>query len=147
MFASQKIGRTATVTLASLVLSTATLAFATAPARASTASPVATWQDSVNREIDHTIRAPAAHASVNSLAAVLLDVRFDANGHFADASIKRSSGSREIDAEALRAARTIAYPPLPAEAAGRTVTMQLFFGPDAEVAAEDVRQQQKLAQR
>ena len=149
MFDRITFQRILTAAVGATVLSTACIVGAVAPAKAADLAPltVSSWQQAVDREIDRTLRMPNS-AALKDHAIATVAVRFDDHGGFDGASIARSSGDTAIDAEALRTAREVRYPVLPAGLRGspRTVTMQLFFAnpTDGNVAREQMVAQ-KLA--
>jgi TonB family protein len=144
MFDRIDFRRIATAAAGAAVLSTACIVGAVAPAKAEApaALTVADWQQSVDREIDRTMRMPTLRHPFDGHAIATLAVRFDEHGGFDGATIAKSSGDAAVDAEALRTAREVRYPVLPVGLRGtpRTVTMQLFFAQpvDGNVAREQI---------
>ena len=143
MFDRIDFQRIFTAAAGAAVLSTACVVGAVAPAKAADLAPltVSGWRQAVDHEIDHTLRMPSG-AVLKDHAIATVAVRFDDHGGFDGASLARSSGDRAIDTEALRTAREVRYPILPAGLRGspRTVTMQLFFAnpTDGNVAREQM---------
>ena len=134
MFNSIDFRRVFTATAGAAILSTACVLGAVAPAKAADLS-TADWQQSVNREIDRTMEMPSLRRPLDGRSVATLAVRFDDKGGYQGASIVKSSGDRAIDGAALRTARAVRYPVLPATAP-RSVTMQLVY---AEPGAEQPR--------
>ncbi|MFW2830281.1 energy transducer TonB [Sphingomonas sp. ID0503] len=125
--------RVAASTVGALVVSTACLAAAVAPARAAELKPVsvAEWQANVSHKIDGTVRSFNVDPEKKGVATLRLS--FDKSGELADAKLATSTGNRELDRVALRTARAIAYPALPATAQGKPVLMKVFFGSEPSV--------------
>lgn len=130
------IQRFAVSSIGALILSTACIVAAVAPAKAAEANApltVGDWQAEVEQQIDRLLRSPARSLGQRDHAVTTVNVRFDAAGKLAGASVARSSRIGAIDAEALRVARSVAYPALPQGLRGRpqTIAMQIYFGQSA----------------
>lgn len=138
-FDTTDIQRFAMPSLGALVLATACVALIAPASAAESNAPftVGDWQAVVEQRIDQILRVPAHSLDERDHAVTTVNIRFDAHGDFAEASVGQSSGIRSIDAEALRVARTLSYPALPEGFRGRprTVAMQLYFGQAADVAS------------
>lgn len=143
MFDRIDFQRIFTATAGAALLSATCVFGAIGPARAATpaavASPltVADWQHEVEARIADTLATPSDVLRDGSSRHAVVNVRFDALGGFDGAAIAQSSGSRTVDREALRTARAIAYPVLPAGLRGRpqTVAMKLSYGLSADALA------------
>lgn len=127
------IQRFAVSSIGALLLSAACVVGAVSPAKAAEANApltVGDWQAVVEQRIDHTLRIPERALDKRDHAVTTVNVSFDRQGDFTGAGVAQSSGIRSIDAEALRVARTLAYPALPEGLRGRpqTIAMQLYFG-------------------
>lgn len=92
------------------------------PAQAETA-PVKTWKAAVEQQLD--AGAPVA-GSNDKVGEARVAVRFDSNGRYAGATLLKSSQDEEFDRVAVRTARDLDYPALPA--AGQTVVVRLLNG-------------------
>ena len=121
------VRRVLTTAAGALVLSTACLAAAVSPVRAAEYG-VTNWKAEVERSIDRELKAPA-HLNNGGTATVRVTL---ASGQVVDAALIKSSGDKAVDAEALRTARAVAYPDLPAalRTGRRTVDVALYVGPD-----------------
>ena len=153
-FTRSDMQRVAVSTVGALILSTACVAGAIAPARAAEPNaPLTTgdWQARVSRQLDAKMSIPAFTLRNDDHAIATINVRFDADGVFSGASLAKSSGLAAIDSSALRTARAIAYPALPAGLRGKpqTVAVQLYYGiaADGEDAAGRKRAFEALAAR
>lgn len=124
---------------------TAALLIATG-AQAGEAQPdtASKWQAEVERRIDRELQTPMAMAEGVHMTEV--SMRFDAQGAFEAARVRKTSGIPAVDAEALRVANSITYPRLPSYLQGKpqNVAMQIFFGSQAPVTAAN-RQAHKAA--
>lgn len=124
------IQRVAISSLGAIILSAACVMSAVGPARAADGNaPLTTgdWQAQVERSIDQTLRVPDGALRNRSHAATTVAVNFDADGRYAGATIARSSRDASVDREALRVAKSIAYPVLPSGLRGKpqNVAMQI----------------------
>ena len=128
--------RLAVSAIGALVLSATCIAGAVAPARAAEATTpnapltVADWQADVGSQLDARLQLPPYALAHRHHLLASVDVSFDRDGSFSGATIGQKSGVRAIDAQVVRIARGIAYPPLPLGFRGRpqTVTLQAYFG-------------------
>lgn len=138
--------RIAVSSIGALILSAAALV-ATGPARAETPNApltVGDWQQVVEQRIDDAMAVPAGLG--RGVAITTVTVRFNGQGDYAGAAIRRSSGNRSVDRAALRIADGIDYPALPHGLRGKpqTVAMQLYFartGSQAETARQTAKAQ------
>jgi TonB family protein len=99
---------------------------------------LADWRAAVNRQIDAKLDLPAGGLRHGDHAVATVLVSLDADGRLADVALAEPTGEEAVDAEALRTARAVHYPPLPAGLRGRprTIAMLLYFGePGSETAA------------
>ena len=112
------------------------LGIGVAPANATTA--LVTWVDSVEAQIDDTLSYPGG--MINQLPAGRVSVGFTrgADGTPVGVSIKRSSGSAILDAEAIRTVRRLRdLAPLPVGFDASTpVRVELAFGVGTDRASE-----------
>lgn len=123
-----------------LAMSAACVFAAVGPAKAATiAAPltVADWQAKVESRIGQ-VREGRDSYQPSALAAAQVAIAFTAEGDFAGATLARTSGDRQLDARAVKVARTLHYPALPAGYRGvpATVRMVLYFGQGSEAEAE-----------
>ncbi|UAK26015.1 energy transducer TonB family protein [Sphingomonas nostoxanthinifaciens] len=128
-----------------LALSAVSVVAAAAPVRAETPALTATaWQANVQHQLDGSQNVRLGVNDGPQVGTTVLTASFDASGRFQDATIARSSGDAAIDRDALRAARAIDYPALPATAA-RTVNLRVYFAAtDRDAAREMLRDQAKV---
>lgn len=86
------------------------------------------WQTEVERRIDRELANPAV--AIDGVRMTEVAMRFDAQGNFQSASVRKSSGETAMDAEALRVANSIRYPRLPLHLRGKpqSVAMQIIMG-------------------
>ena len=91
------------------------------------------WQAAVQRRLDREIVNPAA--AINAVPLTEVAMRFDAQGNFQSASVRKSSGETAMDAEALRVANSIRYPRLPLHLRGKpqSVAIQIIMGTGSAV--------------
>lgn len=127
------------------VLTTATAATLAMVATLATVSsvqaktPDTDFRQSVETAIDRTLRRDAVRpADVPATATVA--VRIDAQGRVLSTAMMRSSGRRNWDTEALRTARTVAYP-----ATGKPRTVAMVLGFNRAVSARDEQAARRLA--
>jgi TonB family protein len=141
-FDAVDLQRVATASVGALVLTTACLAAAVAPARAAELSPasVSAWQTSVNQQIDRSLASQDVRSARQGVATVR--VSFDASGELAGAAIAKSAGDARLDDAALRTARGIDYPVLPAHIRNKPVLMKVYFG-KSEKTVDAARKQAK----
>lgn len=133
--------RMLTAAAGAFLLSSACVLSAVGPARAAEPATTGEWQQRVERQIEANLRMPTSvRSDVRGVATVR--IRFDEAGRFDGATIVRSTGNPALDEEALRTARAIRYPALPA--GDRAVAMQLYFGQHAPSKAA-VREQATAA--
>jgi hypothetical protein len=88
------IQRFAISSIGALILSTTCIAAAVSPAKAAEANApltVGDWQAEVEQQIDHVLRVPHRSLGQRDHAVATVNVRFDATGDFAGASIAKSS--------------------------------------------------------
>jgi len=96
------------------------------------------FRSHVEKGIDRTLRLPKPTDERRSAVATVA-VRLDATGRILSTDIVQSAGWEDLDSEALRTARTVAYP-----APGRTVTVAMVLGFNQRVTAD---MQKKAEQR
>lgn len=118
-----------------LIFSVTCVAAAITPASAGTMTPnapltVADWQADVRAQLNARLIVPANAFIYRDHLIAVVAVSFDGDGRLADVRVVKSSGHPGADAGVLRAARRIAYPPLPAGYRGRpnTIVMQAYLG-------------------
>lgn len=126
------IQRTIVSATAALAVSALCVLGAAGPAHAEQTGPanLAEWQSVVNQQIDRELRMPANALSGRNHAVAAVRVTLDPSGQASDIRVARSAGDRQIDKEAVRVAKAISYPALPATLSNRsrTVELQLYFG-------------------
>ncbi len=87
------------------------------------------WQLQVEKAIDANLTIPAHALGSRDHAVAQVRLHTNSDGDIAQVSLAESSGDAAIDAEALRTARAISYPPLPVQFRGHenSVLMQVYF--------------------
>ena len=125
--------------LGAVAMTLASLTVAAAPVNAATLNAPATladWQAQVERQLDR-IEDISNIAPDTQTREVTLATAFTADGDYAGARVIQSSGNRAVDAHAVQVAGNVKFPALPAGYRGKpqTVTVKLYFGKDAVLAA------------
>ncbi|WP_294392877.1 hypothetical protein [uncultured Sphingomonas sp.] len=122
--------RFALSSIGALALSGACILAAVGPVKAAT-SPLtaAAWEDKVAGKIRNLRESDTAYTPTTAARSVVA-AHFGADGEFAGATLLRSSGDKRLDRRAVKVARSILYPALPAGYRGtrQAVRMNLYFG-------------------
>lgn len=140
MFNKSDIQRFVISSVGAVALSATCIIGAVGPAKAATVPAPLTvqdWQRTVEYRIE-TLHEDRKVYQPQQMTASNVTVRFTADGDFAGAVVARPSGDRELDTRALKVARAIAYPALPAGFRGTPalVHMTLYFGNSAEAMSD-----------
>ena len=139
--------RIAVSAMGALVLSATCVFGAVAPARAAAPQTAPAWAAQVQDRVAN-VRMDDARFAPRTIRTADVALRFAADGSFAGASLARSSGSAMLDAQAVKVASRLAYPPMPAamRGAARTVRLQLAFGDGASGAVPPIERRVEVAQ-
>lgn len=126
-FDKYDVQRFAISAVGAITLSTACVFAAVAPAKAEAPATLSAWQGQVEQRVARARDMGTAPAALTHADVALA---FTADGDFAGARLARTSGSRKIDARAVRVASRLVYPQLPATERGlaKDVTLRLYFG-------------------
>ena len=132
-FDKTDLQRFAVSSVGAVALSAACILGVSAPVRAATPNApvtVADWQGAVERQIDSGMDAYSLRMDAGKPVETVLALRFTAEGDYAGATVAKSSGKASLDAHAIKVARQVSYPALPAGYRGQpqTVAMRLVFG-------------------
>jgi TonB family protein len=125
-FDKSDVQRIAVSSVGAMALSAACIFGVAGPAHAETAQ-VKTWKNAVEKQLDADGPVTGANDKVSEARVA---VRFDSEGRYAGATLVKSSRDEEFDRVALRTARTLDYPALPA--AGQTVVVRLLNGASSQ---------------
>ncbi|MDE2043424.1 MAG: TonB family protein [Alphaproteobacteria bacterium] len=100
-----------------------------APVSAHSSNAATQWQAQVESQIENNLVFPVNAKIGDKDALARVRVNFTPEGRYESASLAQSSGDATIDAEALRTARAVRYPVLPAviRSHGSSVVMQVYF--------------------
>jgi len=100
-----------------------------AASHADASSTASAWQANVEKQINANLQVPTGAFSRADHATAEVRVKFDADGALRGIQLAQSTGDAALDKEALRTARAVRFPLLPAELRGRncTVMMQVYF--------------------
>lgn len=116
---------------------------AAGPANAAEVGTTAEWVNTVQQRLNSATREVlAVPAEQRRKAAAIVATEFDANGRFVGGKLARSTGSRWLDREAMRAVHAIDFPVLPASRLGKpqVVAVEVFFAdPATSPIIDDVR--------
>lgn len=121
--------RTAVSGFGALLFSAACVFGAVGPAKAETPVSIDQWQSNVQKQIDNHLAANGSQVITENSKAVVR-VMLDGNSKVASAKVIESTGVAALDEEALRTARSVAYPVLPARLSTQhtSVALEVFFG-------------------
>lgn len=123
---------------AALIACSAATAGAPAWAGERVPATLAQWRAAVSRQIDARLDLPAGGLRHGDHAVETVLVSLDGEGRLTNVALAEPSDDEALDEQALRTARAVHYPPLPAALRGspRTIAMLLYFGePASETAA------------